>query len=93
MLVGIAPNPEATAGSGASAAAAAVSEPAEERGTKGNADGWQREGHGVLGQVQGPLQLSNTARAWKEALGEVDVGKWDLIYRQGPVQCPMRCLI
>lgn len=40
-----------------------------------------------MGQVQGPLQLSSTAMAWKEALGEVDVGKWDLIYRQAPVDC------
>ena len=69
-----------------------AAEPAGEEGKEGSRDAQRREGHGIVAQVQGPLQLSSTARAWKEALGEVDVGKWDLIYRQGPVQCPMRCL-
>ncbi|DBB01698.1 hypothetical protein WJX77_004961 [Trebouxia sp. C0004] len=39
----------------------------------------------VVGQVEGPLQLSSTAQAWRDGLGDVDVGKWDLIYRGEPV--------
>ena len=75
-----------------------VAEPAEEERSRG---GGQRAEHEHVGQVQGPLQLSSTAKAWKEALGEVDVGRWDLIYRQGPVpwsvqgpvQCPVQYLL
>ena len=42
----------------------------------------------VVGQVEGPLQLSSTAQAWKDGVGDVDVGKWDLIYRCAPCACP-----
>ena len=41
----------------------------------------------VVGQVEGPLQLSSTAQAWKDGLGDVDVGKWDLIYRCARCAC------
>ena len=57
---------------------------------EGSRDGWQRAGHGDVGQVQGPLQLSSTAMAWKEALGDADVGKWDLIYRYHSEPRPMQ---
>lgn len=89
VLVGIAPNPEATASSSSSCSSTAAASALESGvgGKEGSRDGGQRAGHGDVGQVQGPLQLSSTATAWKEALGEVDVGKWDLIYRQGPVYC------
>ena len=42
-----------------------------------------RAGQGTVaaGLVAGPLQLSSTSQAWKDGLGDADVGKWDLIYR------------
>lgn len=33
------------------------------------------------GPMQGPLQLGSTTQAWKDALGDADVGRWQLIYR------------
>lgn len=85
VLVGIAP--EAIASSSSTAVAAAAALESEVGGKEGSREEGQRAGHGDVGQVQGPLQLSSTAMAWKEALGEVDVGKWDLIYRHDPVYC------
>lgn len=86
--VGIAASPEATPSSSCSSSStAAAALESGVGGKEGSREGGQRAGHGDVGQVQGPLQLSSTAMAWREALGEVDVGKWDLIYRQGPVYC------
>lgn len=89
MLAGICPTPESPAGS-ASTASASASAAAQDEGDRGCRGGGTKsggaEGKGV-GAVQGPLQLSSTAKAWKEGLGHVDVGKWDLIYRQAPLQC------
>jgi len=61
-----------------------------EAGRPGSGEGKRGLGRShsrVVGQVEGPLQLSSTAQAWKDGLGDVDVGKWDLIYRCAPCAC------
>ncbi len=70
-------------GAGAEAGRPGSSESTRE-GNRGQGRGRSQ----VVGQVEGPLQLSSTAQAWKDGLGDVDVGKWDLIYRCAPCACP-----
>ncbi|KAL0034006.1 hypothetical protein WJX79_002466 [Trebouxia sp. C0005] len=67
------------------AAAAEAGRPGSSESTREGKRGRGRSPNRVVGQVDGPLQLSSTAQAWKDGLGDVDVGKWDLIYRGEPV--------
>lgn len=63
-------------------AAGAEASGASSSGAGSKASGREGGGRGLgAGQVEGPLQLSSTAQAWKDGLGDADVGKWDLIYR------------
>lgn len=72
MLAGIDP----------SAAASNFSQDEGVKGCRGGDASSKGAGEVGAGRVQGPLQLSSTAKAWREGLGDVDVGRWDLIYRQ-----------
>lgn len=88
-LAGVSASTEAMA----SSSTAASSQPgATAEGPVGAAEGASaRAGQGAVaaGQVQGPMQLSSTSQAWKYGLGDADVGKWDLIYRQAPIIHPI----
>ena len=43
---------------------------------------WERKkGLAGEGPMQGTLQLGSSTQTWKDLLGEVDVGRWQLIYR------------
>ncbi len=70
------------------AAGAEAGRPGSSKSTREGKRGQGRSHNRVVGQVEGPLQLSSTAQAWKDGLGDVDVGKWDLIYRCAPYACP-----
>lgn len=70
------------------AAGAEAGRPGSSESTREGKRGQGRSHSRVVGQVEGPLQLSTTAQAWKDGLGDVDVGKWDLIYRCAPYACP-----
>lgn len=74
------------------AAAAEAGRPGSSESTREGKRGRGRSPNRVVGQVEGPLQLSSTAQAWKDGLGDVDVGKWDLIYRCTPYACPFLAL-
>ena len=69
-------------------AGAEAGRPGSSESTTEGKRGLGRSHSGVVGQVEGPLQLSSAAQAWKDGLGDVDVGKWDLIYRCAPYACP-----
>ena len=85
---GIAPRPEATGGISAAASASCDSQDVSDEGSRCGGTRSGGAGEVEAGRVQGPLQLSSTAKAWREGLGDVDVGKWDLIYRQAHSAMP-----